>query len=123
MYVEQKDNMKGLFPEPVTLSGGALSLRPLALSDAKDLRRLTEQEEVYRLLREEWGKGTASEALRLMTGELLNVRGIEIITASTMAENRASARVLEKNGFQLVTRGALEDWGYPEPTPADKWFL
>ena len=54
--------------------------------------------------------------------EQLNARGIEIITASTMVENRASARVLEKNGFTLVARAVDEDWGYPAPAPADKWI-
>ena len=76
----------------------------------------------YRLLREEWGKGIATEALGLLIRELLENRGIEIITASTMVENRASARVLEKNGFTLVARAVDEDWGYPAPTPADKWI-
>ena len=31
---------------------------------------------------------------------------IEIITANTMVENKASARVLQKNGFTLVVEGA-----------------
>lgn len=77
----------------------------------------------YRLLREEWGKGIATEALGLMVRELQTVRGIEIITASTMVENKASGHVLMKNGFVLVTEAVDEDWGYPEPTPADKWLL
>lgn len=76
----------------------------------------------YRLLSEKWGKGIATEALGLLVQELLKNKGIEIITASTMVENRASARVLEKNGFTLVCHAALEDWGYPEPTLADKWI-
>ena len=76
----------------------------------------------YRLLRGEWGKGIASEALGMITGELLTARGIEIITASTMPENRASARVLMKNGFVLVDHAVDEDWGYAGPTPADKWI-
>ena len=77
----------------------------------------------YRLLQEQWGKGIATEALGLLVRELLDNRGIEIITASTMVENRASAHVLEKNGFTLVNRAVDEDWGFPEPTPADKWIL
>lgn len=77
----------------------------------------------YRLLRESWGRGIATEALRLLTDELLTRRSIEIVTASTMLANAASARVLQKNGFTLVTHAAPEDWGYPEPTPADKWIL
>ena len=76
----------------------------------------------YRLLQEEWGKGIATRALGMMVHELLENREIEIITASTMVENRASARVLVKNGFTLVNQGVDEDWGYAEPTPADKWI-
>ena len=76
----------------------------------------------YRLLQEEWGKGIASESLGIMIDELLNGRGIEIITASTMLQNHASAHVLQKNGFTLVNRAVEEDWGYPEPTLADKWI-
>jgi ribosomal-protein-alanine N-acetyltransferase len=77
----------------------------------------------YRLLESSWGKGIATQALGLMTRYLLEKTDIEIITASTMLENHASARVLEKNGFSLVVHGAPEDWGYPEPTIADKWIL
>ncbi|MBR0509055.1 MAG: GNAT family N-acetyltransferase [Clostridia bacterium] len=76
----------------------------------------------YRLAESCWGKGTATEALRLMVDLLYAKTPIEIITASTMVENKASARVLQKNGFTLVVEGAEEDWGYPTPTKADKWI-
>ena len=76
----------------------------------------------YRLLQEEWGKGLATEALRTMLRELIENRGMEIVTASTMVENLASAHVLQKNGFTLVDHAVDEDWGYAEPTPADKWI-
>ena len=76
----------------------------------------------YRLLQEKWGQGIASESLRMMTDELLLNRGIEIITASTMVENQASAHVLLKIGFTLVVHAADEDWGYDHPTLTDKWI-
>lgn len=76
----------------------------------------------YRLLQEAWGKGIASASLEMLVRELLNVRGIEIITASTMPENLASARVLRKNGFSLVNHAVDEDWGFDHPTPTDKWI-
>ena len=47
---------------------------------------------------------------------------VQIITASTMVENQASAHVLQKNGFTLVNHAVDEDWGFPNPTPADKWI-
>lgn len=76
----------------------------------------------YRLLERFWGQGIAPRALRLMVRYLYNETDIEIITASTMIENRASARVLEKNGFDLVVHAVPEDWGYEEPTITDKWI-
>ena len=77
----------------------------------------------YRFLEAYWGKGIASETVGMMTNYLKNNTSIEIITASTMIENRASAAVLRKNGFSLVVSGADEDWGFPTPTPTDKWIL
>lgn len=76
----------------------------------------------YRLLERKWGQGIASNALKLMIRYLEETTDIEIITASTMVENKASARVLQKNGFELVTSGAEEDWGYERPTLTDKWI-
>ncbi len=69
-----------------------------------------------------WGQGITSEAIQMMIGYLYNEAGIEIITASTMVENRASAKALEKNDFMLVASAVDEDWGYPEPTVVDKWI-
>lgn len=76
----------------------------------------------YRLLERCWGKGIASEALRMMIDYLYHETDIEIITASTMVENQASANVLRKNGFQMVVHAADEDWGYEKPTVTDKWI-
>ncbi|MBR6385836.1 MAG: GNAT family N-acetyltransferase [Ruminococcus sp.] len=76
----------------------------------------------YRLREEYWGQGIATEAVALMI-EYLYRTDIEIITASTMIENKASAEVLRKNGFIMTAHGVPEDWGYESPTLADKWFL
>ncbi|MCR5369933.1 MAG: GNAT family N-acetyltransferase [Clostridium sp.] len=77
----------------------------------------------YRLRKCCWGSGIATKAAGLLTKYLLSETDVETITASTMVENEASARVLEKTGFIWTARGVGEDWGYPEPTIADKWFL
>ena len=76
----------------------------------------------YRLLERCWGKGIASKALALMVDYLYSETDIEIIQASTLPENSASAKVLEKNGFSLVVRGSDEDWGFDHPLPTDKWI-
>ncbi len=76
----------------------------------------------YRLSERFWGKGIATEALSMMVDYIYNETDIEIITASTMVENVASACVLRNNGFVLVVHGVNEDWGYDAPTVVDKWI-
>ena len=76
----------------------------------------------YRYLSRCWGRGIATEALRMIVDYLYNQTDIEIITASTMVENRASANVLRKNGFSMVSHAVNEDWGFEEPTITDKWI-
>ena len=75
-----------------------------------------------RLCRRCWGRGIATQVIAALVRWLYETAGIEIITASSMVENHGSANALRKNGFSLVSSGALEDWGYPGPTVADKWI-
>lgn len=70
-----------------------------------------------------WGLGIASETAKLMADYLFEKTDVEIITASTMTDNKASAHVLEKNGFIRTTVNKQEDWGHENPTQADRWFL
>ena len=76
----------------------------------------------YRLRESFWGKGLATEALDLMVNYLYGRTDIEIITASVMVENMASARVLEKCDFIRTACGVEEDWGFDEPVIVDKFF-
>ena len=75
-----------------------------------------------RFLEQWWGKGVATETVDALVRYLTQKTGIEIITASTMVENKSITRVVEKNGFLLAVSGVGEDWGYPQPTPANKWI-
>lgn len=76
----------------------------------------------YRISERCWGQGIATQTVALMVEYLYTQTDTEIITASTMTENHASARVLEKNGFLMTAASVPEDWGYPDPTIANKWF-
>ena len=76
----------------------------------------------YRLARRNWGQGLATETVRLMVSYLYGKTDIEIICASTMTQNVASERVLEKAGFIRTSCGVAQDWGYEKPTKADMWF-
>lgn len=48
-----------------------------------------------------WGKGLASEAVRLMTEYVFETFAINRIVAEVWEYNKASMRVLEKNGYFL----------------------
>ena len=76
----------------------------------------------YRLAEPCWGQGIATETVALMVDYLYTRTDTRVITASTMIENRASAHVLEKNGFLKIAAAVPEDWGYDRPVIADKWF-
>lgn len=69
-----------------------------------------------------WGHGLATENVRLMVDYLYGETDIQIITASTMIQNKASAHSLEKADFIRTACNVEEDWGFPEPTIVDKWF-
>lgn len=55
----------------------------------------------YMILTSWWSKGIGTEALRQMCGIALEELGLERISATVFEGNRASERVLEKNGFRL----------------------
>ena len=72
----------------------------------------------YRLRPEYWGKGIGSCCVRLLLDYIRNNTQVELITAHVIPENKASSRILLKNGFQyLVTK--TEDWGYDRQTLAE----
>ncbi len=74
-------------------------------------------------LREQYSqRDFGGEAVRLMVGYLYGETDIEIITASVMVGDEATARALAEADFIRTARYIEEDWGYPEPTIVDKWF-
>ena len=76
-----------------------------------------------RLREKYWKSGLGTEIAKLMADYLFKETDIEIIMASTMVENKASAHVLEKNGFMTTNTIHKEDWGHEEFTDAYRWFL
>ncbi len=58
----------------------------------------------YLIAREHWGRGIASEAVRLLLGEVT----VRPLFARVPVHNVASQRVLQKNGFEIVERGRSE---------------
>ena len=55
----------------------------------------------YMILTPWWSKGIGTEAVRQMCGIATRELGLTQISATVFVGNRASGRVLEKNGFRL----------------------
>ncbi len=68
----------------------------------------------YRLRRDAWGSGLATEGAVQMVAHAFAVHGVERVVASTMFVNAASRRVLEKAGLRHVDT-VFEDWRDPLP--------
>lgn len=72
----------------------------------------------YRFLSEYWGRGIASCCTQALLNYIQNNTEVELVTAHVIIENIASARCLEKNGFEYqLTK--TEDWGYSQSSVAD----
>lgn len=76
----------------------------------------------YRLIPSVCGRGIATETAALLKRYLTERTDVRKITAHVMENNIASARVLEKNGFQLKWSGLREDWGLNAPVKINKYI-
>jgi [ribosomal protein S5]-alanine N-acetyltransferase len=130
-------NLRDEFPHPYTLDIARERLaRKLARPAGSDLAievdgqavgsiGLTLQDDVYRrtasimyyLGERYWGRGIMTEAVRAFTEHAFRTFDLTRIEARVFASNRASARVLERNGYtfegrfrdQIVKDGELLD--------------
>jgi len=65
----------------------------------------------YRLRREAWGKGYATEGSKALIDLGFQQYGVDRVVASTMAVNLGSRRVMEKSGLRLI-RTFHQDWSH-----------
>ena len=63
---------------------------------------LDEVELGYRLRRDAWGKGYATEAARALLGKGFSELDLRVVWGETMAVNLASQKVMEKVGMSVV---------------------
>ncbi|GAA2488705.1 GNAT family N-acetyltransferase [Streptomyces thermolineatus] len=68
----------------------------------------------YRLRRAAWGLGLATEGARALLHKGFTELGVERVTATTMAVNVGSRRVMEKAGLRYV-RTFHQEWPHPLP--------
>ena len=86
-------------PAAVSIHGGRCR-RSISV-ERKDCDENNASELGYMILTPWWSKGIGTEAVRQMCGIAFKELGIDCIEASVFEGNRASERVLEKNGFRL----------------------
>ncbi|GGT56798.1 GNAT family N-acetyltransferase [Streptomyces purpureus] len=82
---------------------GWFQLEPLTAGDWRTV------ELGYRLRRDAWGKGYATEGSLALIDKAFGELGVEKVTANTMTVNSASRRVMEKAGLRYV-RTRFEHW-------------
>ena len=75
----------------------------------------------YRLAREYWHQGIASETGALLKDYLDRIIETRTITAHVMTHNGASAAILKKLGFENRFPLLWEDWGREGPVLTDKY--
>jgi RimJ/RimL family protein N-acetyltransferase len=68
----------------------------------------------YRLRRDAWGRGYATEGSRALIAKAFTDYGVRRVHAETMAVHAASRRVMESAGLRYV-RTFHQDWPYPIP--------
>ena len=76
----------------------------------------------YRFRPEYWGRGIGSCCVRALLDYLQDYTEVELVTAHVLPENKASSRILLKNGFELLVT-KTEDWGYGRQTVAEVYTL
>ncbi len=77
-------------------------------------RAADEPELGYRLRRQSWGSGLASEGSRALVDFAFTKAAARRVTAETMFAHAASRRVMEKVGMRHI-RTFRADWPYPIP--------
>ena len=90
---------------------GSIGLRSAAHPGLGDLG--------YWVATERWGRGFASEAIRLITWLGFGTLRLDLIYANVFLGNQASRRALEKSGYTVDREAALEVDG----APRDQWCL
>jgi RimJ/RimL family protein N-acetyltransferase len=105
-------HMQARRPETVfAIDVGGRAVGAIGFVLQKDVDRVS-AEVGYWLGEQYWGRGIASEALGAITRHAIETHGLTRVFAVPFAYNKASCRVLEKNGYALegcLRRSALKN--------------
>ncbi|MCL1471685.1 GNAT family N-acetyltransferase [Argonema antarcticum] len=73
----------------------------------------------YRLKRDKWGKGYATECSRLLVEKGFSQWGVQRVVAWALAENKASIRVMEKAGLKFEKEFMFKESQLPNLKPLE----
>ena len=88
----------GVIPRVIVADGGVVGAVNISPHEGRDAIG-------YWIAREHWGRGIATRAVALLLSEFPR----RPIFATTAGHNHPSIRVLEKSGFQIVSRGLTQE--------------
>ena len=77
----------------------------------------------YSVLPPFWGQGFGTELAALLVEFATGTLGVSEVRATTLEDNHASARVLEKLGFSVLEVGAAEFDSRGDERRVTRWFL
>lgn len=76
----------------------------------------------FRLLRQHWGKGLASEGAAALVSWGFNIAGYDKVVACTMTVNQGSRRVMEKIGMKHARTVPLNAGNLPGSEHGEVWY-
>ena len=106
--VKEAEGKSGLF-RAVTVGGQVVG--SISVERREDVYRI-DGELGYMLLTDHWSQGIMTQAVAQITRLAFELLDIQRVTAHVFASNIASARVLEKNGYEkeaTIRRGAIKN--------------
>lgn len=106
--VTEAEGKTGLF-RAVTVDGQVVG--SISVERREDVYRI-DGELGYMLLTDHWSQGIMTQAVAQITRLAFELLDIQRVTAHVFASNIASARVLEKNGYEkeaTIRRGAIKN--------------
>ena len=106
--VTEAEGKSGLF-RAVTVGGQVVG--SISVERREDVYRI-DGELGYMLLTDHWSQGIMTQAVAQITRLAFELLDIQRVTAHVFASNIASARVLEKNGYEkeaTIRRGAIKN--------------
>ena len=118
----------GIILRSAEITVGVISLRVPSLDPSSPQEERREDEGLgivgYSLVRSAWGQGYATESVQAISAFACDTLGLTRLQATSLRQNTASRRVLERLGFYIAEPDILDEPLYGGPARiADRYML